>query len=672
MAEKKLTVKRSEADLKSAFAAKRSLIERQDEDFRFRLGKQWDDKKAAALKERGVDPVTDNRIQPNIFLLTGLERQNRSDFKAFPEGEEDSVKAEIATALFKNSVKVSDFQYKQSEAFEDAVTCGESYLELYLDNTYNLLNGKPCWKKCDYNQIFPEPGYKEYDYSDARYIYKVTKDISKDDLIGLFPDKKDVIDKADGGRIDFETLLNGEIRKTQKKDYASRSNQEFVDQDSAFDLIERYYKKWVEKTYIGDRQTGEIKEAESSDSAQKFDEEYRTSIANDQSRYEQESNDYMVAQAMYQVDPVNTPIPIEPVPATNRDPNRYVLIKRHVPEIWYFAHVPGIKNALADERAWFYPKWKQWPIIPEFAHFSTAPISGPDRHLLIQGIVHGIKGAQQKHNSAETLQLLHLNGAANSGWLAEEDSWVNPSKVENFGATPGVNLEYKTGKQRPERIFPMALSQGHAQISSSSAESIKAQLGINADLLAVQEGSSQSGRAIALRQRQGLLMVQKLFDNHSRTKQICGKFLLSQLGEMYDTETAKKVLGESFLKKNFPPLMLINEMTGQPEAPKDENGQPVLYDKEMADLAIHEVLGGDLGLYDVAVGEAVASETMKLANAAELASLAEKMPRIIPPDLLIEESQLNQSTKQRILNYMQKAQTAAAQGMPGNLPPIAA
>lgn len=668
MAEKKLTVRKSEADLKGCYAAKRTLVERQKEDFLYRLGKQWDEKKASLLKERGVDPVTDNRIQPNIFLLTGLERQNRSDFKAFPEGEEDSVKAEIATALFKNSVKVSDFQYKQSEAFEDAITCGESYLELYIDNTYNLLNGKPCWKKLDYDQIFPEPGSKEYDFSDARYIYKVTKDISKDDLISLFPDKKDLIERSDSGQINFDTLLQGDIKKTQKKDYAGRGTEDFIDREDSCDLIERYYKKWVEKTYVGDRQTGEIKESDTPEAADEFDASYRSSINEENMRYEQEQNDYMVAQAMYQVDPVNTPIPMEPMPPTKRDPNRYVIIKRHVPEIWRFAHVPGISKPLADERASFYPKWKSWPIIPEFAHFSTAPISGPDRHLLVQGIVHGIKGAQQKHNSAETLELLHLNGAANSGWLAEEDSWVDKSKVENYGATPGVNLEYKSGKTPPQRIFPMALSQGHAQLSQSSAESIKAQLGINSDLLAAQDASS-SGRAIALRQRQGLLMVQKLFDNHSRTKQLCGKFLLSQLGEMYDTETAKKVLGDAFLIKNFPAPTLINETTGQPEPMTDETGQPMKYDKEMADLAIAEVLSGDLGLYDVAVGEAVASETMKMANAAELSDLASKMPGIIPPQLLIEESQLNQSTKQRILKSVEQAQAAAAASVPPVRPP---
>lgn len=659
MPEKELTTERSLADFKRAYRAKKKLIERQKEDFLFRLGKQWTPEKEQKLKERGIEPITDNRIQPNIFLLTGLERQNRSDFKAFPEGDEDSIKAEIATALFKNSVKMSDFGYKASEAFEDGVTCGESALELYLDNTFNILNGKPCWKKIDSNKVFPEPGFKEYDYSDARFIYKLTTGLSEDDLISIYPEKEELITKSNGGTINLAGIDGDEENYNQKKDYPKTGESAGIDEKSdakEFDLIERYYKKWVKKYFVGDRKTGEIVEAENEDKATSFITEYQMGIIKERMDYDMSVNARMM-------DPL-LPEPITPEP---RDIERFKIIPRNVPEVWYFAHVPGMKDPLADEKAWFYPKWKGWPIIPYFAHFSTAPIDGDDRHLLVQGLVHGVKGAQSLHNSSETLMLLHLNGAANSGWISEEDSWLDPSKVEKFGATPNVNLEYKTGKTKPERIFPMTLSPGHLQSAERSAEAIKSILGINADLLAAHDGGQSSGRAIALRQRQGLLMVQKLFDNLSRTKQIAGKFLLSQLGEMYDTETAKKVLGDAFLKKNFPPLELLNEQTGQPEPMKGSDGQPMEYDADLAEVAISEVLSGDLGQYDVAVGEAVASETMKLANAAELNELAQKMPGLIPPDLLVEESQLNNTTKNRILGAIKNAQ-AASGPTPGSVP----
>ena len=678
MKENKLTTERSLGDFKRAYAAKKKLIDRQKEDFLFRLGKQWSAEKEEKLRQIGVNPVVDNRIQPNIFLITGLERQNRSDFKAFPQGEEDSLKAEIASILFKDSIKQSDFSYKSSEAFEDGITCGESELELFLDNTHNLLNGKPCWKKLDSNMVFPEPGCKEYDYFDARYVYKLTTDLSQDDLIALYPESKADIESSNGGTLDFKAILGENEIHRQPKDYPKHGDSSggLTSQEPRFDLLERYYKKWVEKIFLGDKKTGEIKEAETREKAEAFITSYQEDVQNETTQYDQ-----LKAQAATPQFDELTGAPLAPVEVPEipqRDPNRFIMIKRNVPEIWYYAHSPGFEKPFADERAWFYPKWKRYPIVPYYAHFSTAPIEGDDRHLLVQGVVHCVKGVQEKHNSSETIKLMHLNSAQNSGWISEEDSWVDPNKVKEFGSVPGVNLEYKSGKPKPERQFPMPLSQAHTQIAQESAEAIKQILGINADLLAAQNGGQSSGRAIALRQRQGLLMVQKLFDNLSRTKQICGKFLLSQLGEIYDTETAKKILGDSFLQKNFPPPMefVANPVTGDPqidpntglpvqEPMKDEMGIPMTYDKEIADLQIAEVLSGELEQYDVTVGEAVASDTMKMANAAELQELAAKMPGLIPPDLLVEESQLAQSTKTRILNAIKQARV-----LPGQIPPM--
>jgi hypothetical protein len=337
-----------------------------------------------------------------------------------------------------------------------------------------------------------------------------------------------------------------------------------------------------------------------------------------------------------------------------------------VPEIWCFAVVAGIDEPLADERAWFYPKWKSYPFVPYFARFSTAPVTGDDRHLLIQGLVHGVKGAQEKHNKAEMLMLRHLNTATNSGWLSEEGAWVDPEMVKSFGSSAAVNLEYKTGKPQPQRIFPSPLSQGHAQISADSADSIKAQLGINADLLATQEAgaSSQSGRAIALRQKQGLLMVQELFDNLSRSRQIAGRLILSQLGEIYDTSIAQKILGEAFMQKNFPAPTIIDPASGQPQPMMDPaTGQPMQYDKDIAEITIAEVLSGSLGDYNVTVGEAVASETQRMANSMEVQEIARTYPGLVPPQMMVKHSQLPEAAKAEILKSMEQAQLMQQQMM---------
>lgn len=668
----KLSVGRSMEDFKLCYKSKSKLIEREREDHRFALGEQWTDEEKEQLRLAGLQAFTDNRIAPNLFLLTGLERQNRTDFKAFPEGEEDSVKAEIASALFKDAIKKSGFSYKSSEQFKDGITCGESHLELYLDNTDSLINGKPCWKKIDGNMLFPDPDCREYDLSDARYVYKITLGIAREDLINLYPKMKRKLEEARGGRLELASMLGGEAAHVQKRDYGRKGDDGTSDDEDldSFDLVERYYKSWSEKIFIGDRKSGAIKDAKDAAEAEDFVNNYKAGIDADHQAFEDALRG--AAEQYTQYDPSAAGAPLEqlvpimqeagmqlPPEPPEQDPERFLVFKRMVPEIWCFAHVPGLDEPLCDEPAWFYPKWKNYPFITYYARFSTAPLTGDDRHLLVQGLVHGVKAAQQRHNKAEMLLLRHLNSSANSGWLAEEDVWTDENKVKQFGTQPGVNLYYKKDRAKPERISPGQLSTGHAAISAESAESIKAQLGINADLLATQQGGTDSGRAIALRQRQGLLMVQEPFDNLTRTRKRAGQMLLSLLGDVYDTETAMKVLGEAFLIENFPPMMLPNpdDPTAPPQPMPDERGEPMKYDRSLAEVAIAEVLSGNLGEYDVTVGEAVASETQRMANSAELNDLATKMP--IPPEVLLRHSQLPETTKSEVLKALQ-AQAAAA------------
>ncbi len=134
------------------------------------------------------------------------------------------------------------------------------------------------------------------------------------------------------------------------------------------------------------------------------------------------------------------------------------------------------------------------------------------------------------------------------------------------------------------------------------------------------------------------------------------------MSEIYDTESAKKVLGEAFLKKAFPPLMLQdpNNPENPPAPMKGADGSPMEYDKDMAELAIAEVLSGTLGDYDVSVGESVSSETERMATSAEVKDVAQLYPGVIPPNVLVEYTQLPETAKLEIQTAIAKAQEAAA------------
>lgn len=638
-----LTVERALEDYGFAIEFKRKFILAADDDFQFALGNQWDEDDVEALKAKGVLPVTVNEIKPIVRLLKGTESQNRSDFKCFPEGGEDSREAEIATRLLKNAMKFDEGNYKISEAFGDGTICGESWLEPYLNWDNSLVTADLGIRKSDYWTWCWDPQAREYDLKDAAYLCKTTFDLTKDQLTSIYPDAEDVVG-SEGGKLRADLTaadVDAAGDEIQKRGYDDDEALTSVRPNvPLYDLLEYYYKKYVKMFYVVDTATGTVTPAKD-----------RT-----------EANDY--ARTFNE----RTPQPTVHV------------VTRNVPEIWCMAIVGGVEKAVYHGRAWTFPNWKGWPAVPYFCERWTARLKNSRRELAVQGVTRDLKDLNREKNKRRTQELRHLNQSANSGWLTPQGAWVDRTKVENFGSTPGANLEYKLDVGKPERIFPMALSQGHAQLAQESSDDIKRASGINPDLLAAQDGGQDSGRAIALRQRQGLVMVQGFFDNLSRTKKQLGKLILSQLPHIYTVERAIRVLGEDYISQNFQKPVLvpvidpatkqpaIDPATRQPAMiPQMDpmTGQPVMQpDIEAAKATIAKVLNDkNLAQYDIAVGETISQDTAQMANFAQLSELSDKgIP--VPPDVLVDESLISSSQKAKIKAGLARA-AAAANAKPG-------
>lgn len=636
----KLSIKTILSNFKKAFESKKKRIDLYRQDMEFALGKQWDDADIADNVKIGVKPLTINKIKPNIQLLTGIETQNRVDYRAYPKGEEDGLKADALTGLMKNVMDESEGEHKHSEQFEEGISAGDCYLEPYLDYSHDLINAQLSWKKVSTTRIFPDPKSTEYDLSDSGFICKLTTELSKDDLLNIFPDKEKTIDNLSVTKIDTLEWNNLKASDTgehiQKgSDYYQPTDNNTIpgasaDKEETYDLLEYYYKKRVSKTLLIDTALKKMQMIEDEEKARQYE-----AIGNQEA------------------------------------PGSVRVVKRYATEIW-LASVVG-NTILSDERAWYCPKWNKYHIVPFFAYRSTADIKNVE--YLVQGIVRGLKDMQLDYNKRRTQELRHLNSSANSGWQIEEGSIseTEEDNYKNFGASPGVILKHKQGKPAPLKITPTPLSQGHAQVSAERSQEMKESSGINTDLLAMNE-SQASGKAIAMRQRQGLVMVQKLFDNDARTRKYMGKFILSQLGEVFDVESATKVMGDKWVLKNFgQPKMkpqqnpmtgapMIDPQTGQPAMiPElDQSGQLILEmtpeAQQMSMNFFNEVLNDkDVAKYDVSIGEGIYSETIKYANFLMLQEMAQAgLP--IPPDVLISESTLSAGTKDRITAVIQSAQ----------------
>lgn len=609
-------VKQVIADFKTAKKFFNPIHKEMEKDFEFTLGKQWNDEDVQELEEHGRPALTINKIRPMIKLMTGIERQNRSDLVAFPEGEEDGIKSDIVTRLEKNVTKRSNLTIKTSGQFKTGVTCGLAWLEGYLIESDEEELPRLGFKDVSPFNVFYDPEAKEYDLSDAKFLIKFSPNLSKDQILELFPDKKDKIESLGKRTVDLDTYTDrGDL--IDEKDYPplSQANDK-EDQYDGYDLIEYYYKENVEVQYLVDNKLGQKKRVE----------------------------DKTLAEAYIAAFPTETRI--------EKKMEKQVKVKQIVGNEILFEGV-----------AWSYPKWKGYPLFPFMAEHTTIEVK--NKELRIQGIPRQLRDLQREFNKRRSQELAHLNSTVNSGWWYSAGSLAKSviNALKKFGSSPGfvgeVDLS-KSGGQFPQRIVPQPLSQGHAQLAQENAQDLKEISGVNPDLLA-NDSESQSGRAILLKQRQGLVMVQESLDNYSETKKIIGRFILSQLSEIYNVETAVRVIGEQYFKNEqafHSPVMgedqkpVINPQTGELETEVDMN---------IVGQVITQILNDtSLGVYDVTVGEGAYNETTKLANQATLDSMLEKgFP--VPPEVYVQESNLPESSKTKILQAITRQQLAVTQ-----------
>lgn len=630
---KSLSVTDCLKNLRYAMKVSRDFFEKYKEDLEAALGEQWDEKDAETLRKRGVEPLTINKIRPIIKLITGIERQSRSDLIAFPEGQEDSIKAEIATRLMKNVMKKSSGQNKLSAQFKSGVTGGACFLEPYVDYSFDLINGEMKFKKVSATRVLYDPDAEEYDLSDAKYVIKLSRKLTKDQLLELFPDKKKDVEKIEHAKFMFDE--NGSLTSIQFKDY---QDQEFDEKDDTeqhegeYDLAEYYYKDKTKKYYVASKVDGTLIEVDSKDEADAY-------LANLSSK--------LGIQATQQ--------------GQQMPPDSVVIIEKEVPQIRRKAFVGATE--LDDDVAWSYPKWKGYPLIPYFAEWNVE--EDVDRDLLIQGIVRSLRSLQFEYNKRRTQELNHINASINSGSFIPKGALDKPNmdKMKTYGSTPGIIIEYdaeKAAGTTPEgwKVRPAPLSQGHAQLAMENAQDIKEASGVNSDLLA-NDSTDQSGKAILLKQRQGLVMVQEQLDNYGETKKILGKFILSQLGELFTVETAVKVLGDAWVnQQDVFKEPVFDQATNQPTLGQDGNLRLQL-NPGLVGQVINEVLNdSSLGKYDITIGEGAYTETSRIANHMMLMDMA-KSGIPIPPDILVSESNLPESTKAKILAAVEAARRAA-------------
>jgi len=479
--------------------------ERAKKAYDFYLGDQWDSAVKQQLAIESRPALTLNKIKPIIRNLSGYQRQNRQDLKVVARKGGLVYVSELLTELTKYIYDTSMVDWQLSSQFVDGVIGGKGWLFADIDYTKDPLNGDIVIARENPFMVLEDPFSTKYDLSDSKYVIRCYWD-DIDNLQLAFPKIKDLgilptLNEQEREKIGIET-----------EDYVSPANK-----TGALSDINKYrylvkdcwYREFMKKKILIDINTLETEDASGKTT------EFLQNLV-------------------------------------NTYPHLRV-IERVIPCLYLTSYVGNV--VLQEVKDPFGPGITEIPAV----RFCDEQIYAHKN--LIRGEVDDLIDPQNEINKRRSQALHHLNTSANSGWIIEEDA-LNPAeirKLESMGSKPGVTVITRPGKKdKIEKIVPSVLSQGHIELEKFGAMDMKEISGVNSDLLGYQSERQESGVAMDLRRKHGLMTTEQLFDNFEWTQRILGQKIVDFIRK---TDTfSDEELAAIAEERNFRP---IDKATGQ-------------------------------------------------------------------------------------------------------------
>ncbi len=156
-------------------------------------GKQWTEDEIKTLRARKQPIITINRIKPKIDYLLGMERQMRTDPKAFPRTPKHDEAAQAVTDALRYIADNNDFDQLSSDGFEQLLIEGTEAYEIYVEEKGEKLEVGIATYHWD--RIWWDIHSRKRDFSDAK-TKGVTIWMYLEDAKERFPAKKEMLEDS--------------------------------------------------------------------------------------------------------------------------------------------------------------------------------------------------------------------------------------------------------------------------------------------------------------------------------------------------------------------------------------------------------------------------------------------------------------------------------------------
>lgn len=449
------------------------------EAFAFRAGEQLSDDDKRVLDEKNRPHIVFNRVLTILKAVAGMEINGRHEISFLPRGTQDTQVNELLSAASKWMADNCDGEDEESQAFEDAITCGMGWTEHRMSFEDDP-EGMYVEEATDPIEMYWDRTARKKNLSDARRVARVRR-MSFADASALFPGKtRQQLDA---------TWADDDFGDSPEKSYEQKLVRD--DENSGLDSLDDQTEvtlvniQWIEKEpywLVADLQTNR-KVPLSEQEYQQFTKRMQTLA--------QTVPPEMAQQ--FQVHAV-----------------------RMTRKVYKSAFLGGVLLQKATDS----PIEKQ---------FSWACITGErDAKAKVWfGLVRPMKDPQMWANKWLS-QILHiLNSTAKGGILAEEDAAEDQREFESSYAQSDVVTYVSRGSlsgQKP-KIMPKpgaADPTKYVDLLQFAVSSIRDVIGVNLELLG-QQDMQQPGVVEMMRKQAGMTVLATLFDSLRRFRKQVGR-----------------------------------------------------------------------------------------------------------------------------------------------------
>jgi hypothetical protein len=229
-------------------------------------------------------------------------------------------------------------------------------------------------------------------------------------------------------------------------------------------------------------------------------------------------------------------------------------------------------------------------------------------------------------------QLVHLLQVSPKGILMHEAGVIlNIEEYEDRSSEPNYHMELqKGGLEKVKFSTQPQISPIYGQLDELFSQSIKNVVGTQDALLGIQTSSREPGVTMQMRQETGIAVLYIIFENFRQSRLNLAEFMVSLIQQYETMERVIRIQGPEGAKL----LQVNSQMNPQTEGFNDVS----------------------FGEFDAVIDENVENTTMRAFAMQMLSQFGQNNPGTIPPDLLMEYSNMPYSAKMKVRDYNQQQQ----------------